>query len=336
MTEPPTPSWDALAFPTIEQILEHLPETEIVIPQDSEWKYSNLAYGLLGEVIHRVSGVPYADYIQDNLLDPLELSSTVFDLDDVLRRRFLTGYNPSRFEDRPSVAPYAHLNGLISAGQMHSTVSDLAKWTAFQFRLDGGPRGGDQVLSGKTLAEIQRPQYVTPDWSSGQCLGWRAVRMGEHVLHQHGGGIHGFSTQVWFNVPRRVGLVMFMNLWPAPVGSEVTGEVMELLVGVDRPVALNLEVSQETPDALRRFLGTYRAEPGIDVEIVYKDGALRLVVPAHAGYSLHAPAELAPTDRDDAWRVLGGRGAGERAIFSFAEGGRVVSYVLGGFVFKRQ
>ena len=336
VTEPPTPSWDALAFPSIEQILEHLSKTEVVIPQDSAWKYSNLAFGLLGEVVHRVSGQPYVDYVQENLLDPLGMSSTAFDLDAGLRKRFLTGYKPSRFEDRPSVAPYAHLAGLTSAGQMHSTVADLAKWVSVQFRLDGGPRAGAQVLAGETLAEIQRPQYVSPDWSTGQCLGWRAVRVGDHVYHQHGGGIHGFATQVWFNVPERVGIVLFVTLWPAQVDSDIAREIMELLVAIN-PVEARASVPPEpAPDALRRFLGSYRAEPGIGVEVVYRDGALRLDAPAGSRYSLHAPAELEPTETEDAWLVIGGRGAGERAIFRFDEDGTALNYALGGFVFRRQ
>lgn len=160
--------------------------------------------------------------------------------------------------------------------------------------------------------------------------------MGDYVFHQHGGGIHGFATQVWFNVPRCVGLVLFANLWPAQVDSDIAREVMGLLVGVDGSEAGNPGLPQEAPDSLRGFLGAYRAEPGIEVEIVYRDGALRLAVPAHTGYPLHAPAELTPTDREDAWLVVGGRGAGERAVFSFGEDGRTLSYALGGFVFRRQ
>ena len=199
VTEAPTQGWDALDFPSREEMLARLPETGIVIAQDSAFKYSNLAFGLLGEVVYRVTGTPYTEYVHTNIIEPLGLTSTVFDLTDELRSRFFTGYNPSPLQDRPERAPYAHLNGISSAGQLHSTVTDLAKWISFQFH------GDARVLKAETVVEIQQPQYVEPDWSAGQCLGWRATRIGDHVYHNHGGGIHGFGTQVWFNVPSQDG-----------------------------------------------------------------------------------------------------------------------------------
>ncbi|MBI4310549.1 MAG: beta-lactamase family protein [Chloroflexi bacterium] len=337
VTESPTHGWGALTFPTREEILACLPQTEITIPQDSAWKYSNLGFALLGEVVCRLAGQPCIDYLRAHILTPLGLESTVFDLTAALRPRCFTGYNPSPYQDRPERAPYAHLNGLAAAGQLHSTVSDLAKWVSFQFRTDGGERRGAQVLNGQTLVEIQRPQYVEPDWSAGQCLGWRATRIGNHVYHNHGGGIHGFSTQVWFNVPHKTGVVALINMWPPHGGLELAQEVLEKVLAADEAVspALNPPQLAPTPEALGRFIGHYCANPGIQVNIEYRDGALRLAPHSGVAYSLHAPAALEPTDKKGEWLVRGGRAAGETAVFRFDEEGRVLSYELGGFVFER-
>lgn len=337
VTESPTRSWGALAFPTREEILACLPQTEITIPQDSAWKYSNLGFALLGEVVCRLAGQPCIDYLRAHILTPLGLESTVFDLTAALRPRCFTGYNPSPYQDRPERAPYAHLNGLAAAGQLHSTVSDLAKWVSFQFRTDGGERRGAQVLNGQTLVEIQRPQYVEPDWSAGQCLGWRATRIGNHVYHNHGGGIHGFSTQVWFNVPHKTGVVALINMWPPHGGLELAQEVLEKVLAADEAVSPALKPPQlaPTPEALGCFIGHYCASPGIQVNIECRDGALRLAPHSGGAYSLHAPAVLEPTDKKEEWLVRGGRAAGETAVFRFGEEGRVLSYELGGFVFEK-
>ncbi len=58
-------SWGAEEFPGRDAVLAALPSTEVVIPADSQWKYSNLAFGLLGEVVTRLSGVPYAEYVRE-------------------------------------------------------------------------------------------------------------------------------------------------------------------------------------------------------------------------------------------------------------------------------
>ncbi|MFT5369791.1 MAG: D-alanyl-D-alanine carboxypeptidase [Candidatus Latescibacterota bacterium] len=335
MTEAPLPGWQALDFPSREAILGALGETEIVINQDSAWKYSNLAFGLLGEVILRVSRQAYEDYIKSQILDPLGMNDTLFDLDDESKTKFLKGYNPAVYQDYPAEASYAHLNGLSAAGQLHSSVADLAKWVAFQFCEGGGERGGAQVLSGHSLAEMHRPQYMQPDWASGQCLGWRATRVGDHVYYNHGGGIHGFATQVWFNVPRRIGVIQFINMWPPPGGQTLVQEVSELLLDDSEksPKGSALKLSP-VPSPYMDLLGLYCAEPGIWVSVEWRDGQLQLVVPAVQAYSLHAPAVLLPVIDTDTFRVVGGRGAGERVVFERLNG-QVTHYELGAFVFKK-
>ncbi|MCH8290852.1 beta-lactamase family protein [Candidatus Poribacteria bacterium] len=337
VTESPTHGWAQLNFPTREEILDSLPDTEIVIPQDAAFKYSNLAFALLGEVVYRVTGTPYTEYVHANIIAPLGLQSTVFDLTDELRPHFFVGYNPTPYQDRPERAPYAHLKGLSSAGQLHSTIEDLAKWVSFQFRVDGGDRCDAQVLSGRTLAEIQRPQYVEPDWSGGQCLGWRVTRIGNHVYHNHGGGIHGFGTQVWFNAPTKTGAVVLINMWPPHGGLELVQEVLEMVLAADEAVAPvpSPPKFEPTPTSLQRLLGHYSAAPGLHANIEYRDGKLRLAPHSEATPSLHTPAELSPTEVDSEWLVHGGRASGEKAVFKFAPDGRVLSYELGAFVFKK-
>ena len=75
-------------------------------------------------------------------------------------------------------------------------------------------------------------------------------------------------------------------------------------------------------------------KPGIDVNIEVRDGGLQLVAHGGSVYSLHAPAILEPTDKEEEWLVRGGRAAGEIALFKFDDDS-VTSYELGAFVFKK-
>ncbi|MBT4978507.1 MAG: beta-lactamase family protein [Gemmatimonadetes bacterium] len=334
-TESPVDGWGALRFPTREEILAALPQTEVVIPQDSAWKYSNLAYGLLGEVIQRVSRQPYETYIQEYLFDPLAIASATFDLDDKHRSQLMTGYDPTPYQDRPEPAAYAHLRGIAAAGQLHASVADLARWVSFQFRTEDAPRAGAQVLAGASLSEMHRPQYIENDWSAGQCLGWRATRVGERVHHNHGGGIHGFGTQVFFNKPTRTGAILLINMWPPHGGLDLAQEILELILAADEARGSKRTTTDfsPVPETYRPLLGTYVAAPGIWVNIEWRAGALRLAVPQGRDSSLHAPAELVPTEDELEFRVRGARGAGEMAVFKIEEG--VASYALGAFEFRQ-
>lgn len=336
VTEPPVPCWDAVDFPSREAILAALPNTEIVIPQDSAFKYSNLAFGLLGEAIHRLSGRPYVEYMHAEILRPLGLTSSVFELTDLLRARMAVGYTYSPYADMPSPAPYAPLNGMTACGQLHSSVADLAQWISFQFRTGSVARGGRQVLSGTSLEEMHRPQYLEPDWSLGYCLGWRARRLGQRVYYEHGGGIHGFASQVMFSKPHRIGVIALANVWPSTALYEIPAKIMETLI--DRAAGkppCEASTLCDTPPERLRFLGAYEAQPALWVHVAFRSGELRLEPPAAGAYSLHAPAALEPTDAPNAFIVRSGRGAGERVVFEVDASGNVRSFSLGGFVYRK-
>lgn len=339
-------SWGAEEFPGRDEVIAALPSTEAVIPADSQWKYSNLAFGLLGEVVTRLSGVDYADYVRGNVIEPLGLESTAFERDDVPSERLYTGYDavipgdPARGEFR--AADYRHMNGGTAAGQLHSTVADLARWISLQFREEGqfreggGERAGSQVLSGRTLAEMHRPQYAASDWSSGQCLAWSVERAGDRVYHGHGGGIHGFGSQITFNIPSRTGVVLLANAWPIAGVYALGREVLEVLLTGSVPEAVaepepDLPALEPAPGGLAGYLGLYVADPGVPANIEYRGGELWITAPPGEGFPIHAPARLTATGEPGSYLLKGGRGAGERA--AFATNGD--SFTLGGWLYRR-
>lgn len=337
VTESPPTEWggpDGPAFPSSEALLLALPETAVVIPADSAFKYSNLAFALLGEVIARRTGRPYVEYVQAEIFDPLGMDDSTFAPDDRRQPLVMTGYSPGEYSDRPVPAPVASLRGLTSAGQLYTNTHDLAEWVAFQLRGNGLARGGRRILGADAHTESFRPLYVEPDLIAGQCLAWRVTRIGEHVFHNHGGSVHGFNTSVGFHRPSLTGVIVLTNLWPTTAAAELAFELLDLAIGgpavrswprpADSPPSA-------APDALRPFTGRYRTEPGIVMDIEWRDGALRFMSPARA-FPLHTPAVLEPiTGRDGAFRVLTGRAAGEDVAFDPSSG----SFELGGFTYRR-
>src|SRR5215212_7608928 len=79
MGEPPIDHWETLRFPSREEWLASLPGVRIAIPPGSAFKYSNLGYTLLGEVIERMIGRPYVEYMQEAVFGPLGLASSTYE-----------------------------------------------------------------------------------------------------------------------------------------------------------------------------------------------------------------------------------------------------------------
>ena len=346
VTETPLPTWSASEFPSRDEILAALADTEIVLPADHAFKYSNLAFGLIGEVIARVSGQDYFDYVQEHLLDPLGMTDSVYWLPEDRRQRMAVGYSPDLFRDHLKPAPYIGLGGVAACGQLHSSVSDLARWISLQFRTAERAIPGD-VLSPSTLDEFHQPQYSEADWSAAQCLGWRSLRVGDSVYHGHGGGIFGFSSQILFSCQHRVGAIVLANLWPYPLMQSITVRILERLLGNPDPPPLAPPALNPTESASSRptaadlsddsddRAGLYVAEPGVPVHVACRDGELRLEISPLWPYPLHTGGVLEPTGDSSSYRIRGGRAAGELAVFEIDARGHATGFTLGGFSYRR-
>jgi D-alanyl-D-alanine carboxypeptidase len=332
-TEHPDLDWNAPDFPTNEHLMDSLEKIQVVIPQDSQWKYSNLAFALLGEVVSRLSGKSYTEYVHDEIIGPVGLENTAFDLSPAQEKLKMTGYSPALpGEHGFRTAPNGHLRGFTSAGQLHSNIEDLAKWIEFQ--LGGGPVS---VLSQASRKEMHRPNYVGDDWSWGQGLGWRATRLGERVYLNHGGALHGFSTNVVFNVPSRTGVITLVNMWPTGLPVDLAVRIAEIVIDGSSSEAGSANPMPDTGTAAEtEFDGKYFAEPGLPVNITGNSGGgLAFAKPVVREPTLHAPAQLEPAGEPDTFLVVNGRGAGEIAVFTRSDSGTVTGFTLGGFKYRK-
>ena len=268
--------------------------------------------------------------------------NTRFELDSDQEKLKATGYsNPLPGTTDLRVAPYAPLRGIASAGQLHSNVEDLAKWMSFQFS-SGRKTHPSNVLSAATLAEMHRPVYMSHDWTSGQAIGWRMNRRGGLVLHEHGGGIQGFSSSMVFSTSAQTGVIVLANMWPAASPYAIAENLAELVISELGPIEdrIGPALANVSQDRSAPYVGRYWAEPGFYLDIVYDDAesGFGLGAPDRGDNSLHGPAELKidSTIADPhAFRVEGGRGAGELVEFSLGEAGQAASFRLGGFLYRR-
>jgi CubicO group peptidase (beta-lactamase class C family) len=329
--EGPNNGWERLEFPPIEEMIAALPRTEILIEPETQYKYSNLGFALMGEAIARISGVPYVDYIQRNILQPLGMNASGFALTDAMRPRMATGYTIRGFEGAPPVAPHPPLRGWDAAGSLYSSVNDLARWISLQFRTKADARDGAQVLKGASLTAMHRPQFMEPNWAAGYGLGWRADRRGENIYHNHSGGIHGFLTKITFNKLHRVGTIVLTNGNPN-MAFEVLGyEMLEALIPAisATEAAPPLRKLIPTPEKYRRFIGAYEdSQMGGIARIGSRNGELVMLNPGNAIVPPAPDQRLIPTDDPLLFTVESGRPAGEPLMFRLGKDGKIVGLLM--------
>ena len=222
----------------------------------TRYKYNNTGYVFLGHIIEKVSGMKYADYLRQHILDPAGMADTGFDTHaDVLKKR-ATGYLPNG-----KIAPYLDMSLPHAAGSLYSTVDDFVKW--------------DQALaSGKLLSPASWKRMTTPGLSD-YGYGLNLKPLAGHASMAHGGGINGFNTHFIRFPEEKVAVAVFANV-NGPAADTLAASLARLYFGEDvkpRETYTGIKVSEAELDA---FQGTYELAPTFRLK-VWREAAQLMV-----------------------------------------------------------
>lgn len=328
----------ALLLP--EELLAALDRVEVVIPPWSAAKYSNLGFELLAAAVRRITGSAMTEYVGAEILAPLGMVSTAHEPGLDLAERCAVGYDVRSFSDRPPRARALPSAAMEGDGGLWSTVEDLARWIVAQLAADpaDGVRGPGAVLAPATFAEMHRPAFldeaVGDAWRHAQGLSWYATRRASGVVVTgHSGALNGFTSNLSFRVPERVGALALLNgIGPA---ADLAGDLLEAALAPVRAARVREAASAPSapcPLDLAGFLGEYRDfEFGENLRVEWRDGGLWLVetdpdAPDH---------QLDSTPDPLCFVMRGGRPSGEPLVFLRGPDGRIDRANMGGYPLVR-
>ena len=250
------PYWTDNVFPTCKQLMDTLGEQEAIYAPSTRWKYSNLALTLAGEIVQAVADRPYAEYVQQQILDPLEMASTSVVLLDAQRAQLATGYTRRIPGQARQAGLFTDCAAISPAANMSSMVEDLARFAALQFR--DGAAGGPQILAGSSLREMQRIHWLNPNWQSGWGLGFAIERAGERTLIGHAGALPGYRTKLSSCVEQKIAVIVLTNADDGTPDKYVDQAWSTVAPAITRVAAAPPPAAKPT-DQLERYVGLYRS-----------------------------------------------------------------------------
>lgn len=188
------------------------------------YEYSNYGFAILGRIVSKVSGTPYAEYVRREILQPLGMSATTLQAADVPADRLAHGY---RWEDAQYKLEPALPDGAFgSMGGMLTSTTDLAKYVGFLMQAwpprddaDNGPvrRSSLREMQQSTRA---RPATATGGGTTPLRLNVNAYGYGlrirqtcdyRHII-SHSGGLPGFGSQMRWLADEGVAFIAMGNL----------------------------------------------------------------------------------------------------------------------------
>lgn len=294
--------------------------------------YSNLAYGVLGAMLSRVTGRDWATLVSDHILTPLGMTRTGYRPSEPFAR----GYVVHPWHGTLREEPRTDTGAMAPAGQLWSTVSDLARWAAFladpaaPVADDGAP-----VLAAATVAQMCVPVVMSDleSWTAGHGLGLELWRRGDRVYVGHTGSMPGYLAVLAVHRPTRTGVVAYANAYTMVGGPGIGTLGVDLLTGVlDRepvPVEPWSPATAPPPD-VEPLTGRWWWM-GREYDVSYRDR--QLVVREIGTGSTPWRCTVEGTDR---WRCHGGMNDGEVLRVLRSADGTVTALDIATFVFERR
>lgn len=322
--------WRDMKMPAIEELMQSLQGMQMILPTMKEPKYSNLGIAILGYTLSKIAGKPYEDYIHENILNPLNMTSSGFERDRYSEQEYAISYYLPSLGEPFAPAPHWNENGFRPAGGMYSTVTDMAKFIALQFR--EGEMGGSQILGSSTLREMHNPVLINENFTAGFGIGWGIRPVAGYKVIGHSGGLPGYTTNISLIPALKLGVLVFTNTGTAPV--EISEKILKTLIPV-------FEANQErqalkpTPQELKSwkpYVGRYALrsmDDGIEVKIV--KGWLK-IVPFDG--NMEASIRLDAFD-EHRFKMVGGASQGELTTFEVNDEGKVTGMWVGRYPFDR-
>lgn len=308
-------------FPTQQQITDKLGSQQTLYPSSTYFQYSNLGMTLLGEVVEKVSGKPYDVYVEDNILKPLRLANTHPSLPVAeYGKTMAIGYGAiKRDRTRDQIALF-DARGIKAAAGYASNVDDLARFASWQFRLLA--TGKTEILEASTLKEMQRVQWVDPDWGTTWGLGFSVTKVDNNkTMVGHGGSCPGYRTTLQMDPKEKMAYVGMIN-----AGGEsperYTTQIRNILAKAAKEKAPKSDSLN-----LAQYAGRYNSQPwGSETQVVQWYGKLAVI-----GFPSNSPSDsfsqLKHVKGDTFQRIRSDETLGEEVVFKRDAAGKIVGYM---------
>lgn len=283
--------------------------------------YSNVGFGVLGELVSRLRGAPWGEVLQREILEPLGMKRTT--LSPVAPHA--EGFAVHPWADVVLPEPAEDAGAMAPAGQLWSTFEDMASWARFV----SGDTG--EVLHPATVAEMRLPGSVDdgPEWRGGYGLGLQLMRYRGRRLAGHTGSMPGFLATVWTDPAEATGVIFMANTTAGVTGALAT-DLLDLLAEHEPRIPAAWEPRGDVDLQLLELTGQWYWGPTPYALRVLRDGLLDL-----SPWQGRGRASRFRANPDGTWTGLDGYYAGEILRVGRDESGVPTHLDLNTFIFTR-
>ena len=273
----------------------------------STFGYQNLMYLAAGQLVSRVSGKTWDEFIRERFFVPLGMTASSTSINE-LKTANNVATPHSKIEDKVTVIPWRNIDNIAPAGSINSNVVEMAQWVRLQ--LGEGTYQGQKLFGAAQAKEMHAAQTVIrfePPYSMfypeahflNYGLGWFLSDYCGRKVVEHGGAIDGMRAQVAMIPEEKLGLVVLSNMNGSGLPTALMYRIFDsFLATPSRDWSADLRKTMKTLEdagkaaekkqeaervantnpsvALDKYAGTYRNELYGDVKVIHDAGKLSM------------------------------------------------------------
>lgn len=224
-----------------------------------KFEYSNLAVGLMGDLLSIEAGVGYEALLKQKLTEPLKMSDTVITLSEEQRSRFAPPHNAARFPDKAW-----DFDALVGCGGIRSSVDDMLLFAEASLH---PPKGA----LGQTINLAWKEHQPARDGQFAMGLGWMIAKDGS--TRWHNGRTGGYQAMILISRDAQCASVVLCNTAGAPTDA-LAEQIIQTLMGMNvLPRTFDDEFLAD-PQVAQRLEGIYQLAPGVVITVKVKEGRM--------------------------------------------------------------
>ncbi|GAB3902496.1 serine hydrolase [Larkinella knui] len=256
---------DLMFFPdssdfTLKDVIHNLRYLKQTSGFRTKYDYDNLLYMVAGEVVTRVSGKSWEEFVETRIMQPLQMENSRASFSRLPNKANIIDAH-AVLEGKLQVIKRGTLDVGNSAGGIYSSINDLSKWVIMQ--LNGGKYGdglAKTLFSSKVQDEMWTPQTIIPVRNPGAYnthfnsygLGWRLNDAKGYKQVSHTGGLPGMVTQVMLLPELKLGIIALTNQQSGAAFTAITNQILDSyfgMTGTDRVKEYSDRVRENTANA---------------------------------------------------------------------------------------
>ena len=202
--------------------------------------YNNIMFIVAGEIIHRVSGLSWAEFVEQRILKPVGMNSSFGSYSRAKAAKVTNIIEAHAPIDGKAVqVPHDWNETANAAGGIISNITDMTTWA--EFLMNGfTTKSGKKLVTDKQIQQLWNLQISTPvplkniydSNFGGYGLGWFLTDVKGHKQVYHTGGLIGTVTQFTLIPDMKLGIVVLTNQQSGAAFSAITNTVKDSYLGI--------------------------------------------------------------------------------------------------------